>query len=781
MASIRKRRLRLYCSLSHRASVAVLTSCILLTGGCQFLALSKEAYLERGNKLAAEGNDDEAALQYRKAMQKDARYGEAHLRFGHVLIKQNKNEEAYHSFNQAVALMPESEEAQTALGRTALHLLLGNPQRPAVFYQAVERVSKKLLAKNPQSFEGLRLQGFLSMADSKPGQAIAFFQKSLQLRPNEPQVTTVLVQNLLIEQRDGEAEKLARESLASIKDYGALYDTLYSMYIRSGRTAEAEQLLKSKITNNPTQAFYVVQLADHYQGQKKVKEVEDLLNGFVADEKRYPSARLEAGDFHRRSGMLEKAAALYQKGADSDQFRRKEYLQRLAGVRMEQSRNAEASSILDTILTESPNDSDAISSRASLRMATGKPEAMKKALEEFASLAQKKPDDEQVRFLLAGAYRQLGQVDKARVTLQELIKRNPASRQPLREMADIAIRARRADEALQYAEHLIEIDPNDVSSRLVRTSAWALQRRFGDVRAELRRITAEHPDLAEAWLQMATLNMEEKNYAEAERVLLRYYQPGSTTLPVLRRLVTLHLLRGQPQKALALLREKTKLPESPDFRVLLASTAAQAGDVDLALATVQKLTADFPETADHWTALGEIYLRQGLLDQSITSLRRAREAAPGDPHPAALLGSALGQAGRYTEAVAVYRQSLQLKPDDPLLMNNLAWHLALTGSNLDEATTFAEKALQKAPENSHFTDTIGMIYLKSKKLDGALRTLLGVVRKEPLNPEFRTHLAMVLIAQNQPQQARTELETALRNRPSAVDEKQIQELLRSLR
>jgi len=751
----------------------------LLTDGCQ-LSSSKESYLERGNALATNGKYDEAALQYRKAIQKDPRYGEAYFRLGGVFVTLNKPEEAHSALSQAVELMPGSEEAKVSLGRIALSKLIRSPQRPLILYQTVDKISKQLLQANRNSFEGLRLRGFLAMMDSQSIEAIDSFRKALKAKPDDPEITTVLVQNLLADKQDAEAETLARESLTSIKNYGALYDTLYSVYINSGRAVEAERLLKLKIANNPGQAFYVVQLAEHYLGQKKTKEAQDLLNDLTADEKGYPGAKLDVGDYYRRCGRLEEAAVLFQKGLDSDRDHSKEYLQRLSGIRIEQGRAQEASAILDTIIKETPDNSEAQSSRASLRMATGKPEEMKKALETFTSLVQQKPDNAQFRFLLARAYRELGQTDKARAALSEILKLNPGDRQALREMADIAIRAQRADEAMRYAERLIEINPNDISTRLVRTAAWALQRRFNDVRGELRRITQEYPDMPEAWLQMATLNIEEKHYAEAERILLRFYQPGKNILPALRRLVTLYILQGQPQKSLALVREEAKHSDNPEIRILLASTATQAGDLELALATVQRLSSDFPLNPEHWTALGDIYLRKNMTDQAIASFQKAQQVAPTDPLLSARLGSTLGQAGRYQEAVTVYRQSLQQKPDDPLLMNNLAWHIALSGSNFDEAIALSQKALQKEPENLQYADTLGMIYLKLNKLDNALPALRGIVRKEPTNPEFRTHLAMVLIAQDQPGKAKAELEIALKSHPSALEERQIVELLRSL-
>lgn len=756
-------------------------SLTLVNAGCGILATSKEVHLERGNKLSNEGKFIDASLEYRKALQKDPRYGEAFLRLGELLSKQEKFQEAFSALSQAAEIMPESEEAQVALGRIAFTAFITSPNRPLVLYKAVEKVSNRLLESSPTSFEGLRLKGLLLMADTKSDEAIETFRRALQTKPNDPEVVSILIQNLLIEKKDDEAEKLGRESLPYMKQYGPLYDSLYGIYMKSGRLAEAEEILKTKVSNNPAQELFMIQLAEHYQGQKREQDVRTVLEKLTADSKLYPDGRLSAGDFYRRTGRFDEAVLEFEKGLAAGGPSRKVYLEHLAGTRMEQGRIQDAIRLLDTILKEFPDDFAAQSARASLRMATGSPEELNQGLETFKSLAARNPDDEQVRLLLARAYRAVGQTEQARNTLLGLLKKNPRHREAVREMADVAIRAARADEALQYADRLVESQPKDVSSRLVRTAAWALQRRFGEVRTELRQIAQEYPNLPEVQLQLATLAMEERNFVEAERILLRLHRSDQSSMPALRRLVTLYAMLGQPQKAVVLTQEEVTRSSSPEARALLASAAAQAGDLDLALATTERLSADFPKNPDHWGSSGELYVRQGSHEKAIASFKKAQQAEPGNPIWSARLGSALGLAGRHGEAVAAYRESLKLKPEEPLFMNNLAWHLAMAGTNLEEALNLSQSAQRKEPTNLAYADTLGLVYLKLNKLDIARQTLQTVVAKDPANPEWRTSLASVLIAQGERQPAKAELEKALQLRPSPSQEKEIRAKVNSLR
>ena len=127
-----------------------------------------------------------------------------------------------------------------------------------------------------------------------------------------------------------------------------------------------------------------------------------------------------------------------------------------------------------------------------------------------------------------------------------MLQRDPSNRQALRELADLSIRNQKPGDALQYAERLLQLEPNNVGAQLVRTSAWALRGRFGEVRSELRRITTETPGLEEAWLQMATLDIDQKNYVEAEQILRKLYKPGQSDVRPVKALAALYVSSGHP-------------------------------------------------------------------------------------------------------------------------------------------------------------------------------------------------------------------------------------------
>jgi cytochrome c-type biogenesis protein CcmH/NrfG len=103
-----------------RACIALFA--LICFSGCGWNPFgSKEEYVRRGRDFAAQGKLDDAIFQFRKALQKDPKYGEAYLRLGQLLKKRNMTGEAFYSLSRAVEFMPasQSQEAKVELGRIA--------------------------------------------------------------------------------------------------------------------------------------------------------------------------------------------------------------------------------------------------------------------------------------------------------------------------------------------------------------------------------------------------------------------------------------------------------------------------------------------------------------------------------------------------------------------------------------------------------------------------------------------------------------------------------------
>src|SRR5260370_39593572 len=79
-----------------------------------------QAYLEKGNVLYRAGKYEEALLNYQKAIQKDARFGEAYFRIGIAQLHKGNNSGAYRSLFTANTLLPDRLDVRALLADLTL-------------------------------------------------------------------------------------------------------------------------------------------------------------------------------------------------------------------------------------------------------------------------------------------------------------------------------------------------------------------------------------------------------------------------------------------------------------------------------------------------------------------------------------------------------------------------------------------------------------------------------------------------------------------------------------
>ena len=229
---------------------------------------SARHYLDQCTRAAAAGKDNEAILNFEKALRKNSQSGQAYLQLGLVFKRESNLRKAYSALAQAVELLPDSDpdsnNARVALADVALTIYLADNTRPLAMYDQINSVATKLLAENPQSFDGLRLKGDLALLNEHGDQARDWLQKANQVKPMQSNVILPLVESLFGNNQPEEAEKLALQLIAVEKTNSAAYDALYLFYATHNQNADAEKILQLKVENNPGDARPRLQLAEHY-------------------------------------------------------------------------------------------------------------------------------------------------------------------------------------------------------------------------------------------------------------------------------------------------------------------------------------------------------------------------------------------------------------------------------------------------------------------------------------------------------------------------------------
>lgn len=765
--------------VTSQGTISLLALSLLLLPACGWNPLaSKENYLARGNARLEEGKFGDAVIEYRKAVQKDPNFAEAYYRMGLALERDGKPAEAFAAYRQATELAPEHPEALTRAAELALTRYLADPRRPRALYDLIDQAAEKLLERDPNSFDGNRFRGHLALGDGKPEVALEAFRKALAAQPNEPRATTALFECLRQLGRNAEAEQTALALIEARPTFAPIYDLLYAHYRDTKRDELAGRILERKIKNNPDNGFFVIQLAEHKLSLGRTSEAEALVEELTAASDVSADTLRDAGDHYARRRQFDKALALYRRGVAAHPDRANEFRNRMVELQLAAGRLEEASQTLDEVLAADPKAHHARSARASLRMARGSPQEISTAVEEFRALVQEQPENLDFRMNLARALRAAGRSEEAQQQLLEVVRRNGNHVEALRELAQIRIANQEAELALQYAEQVLALAPQDPAARLVRTAAWALQGQYARIRPELERLAREFPNLPEVAFQRGLLELAEKRFDQAEKIFRAQYKPGSPDVRPLKGLVEVAFARDNAAQALALVEQEIKAHgETRERLELLAQTAGRAGRLDTARSAWDRLAAADPNNPAILTALGVVANAQGDRAEALRRLEEAAAAAPGAAQPLATLAAVYYEAGERRKAIELYRKALTLDPENAVLQNNLAYALAEEDADLPQALELARRVTQRFPDQPQFLDTLGYVYLRQGQTQAAIQAFRALVAREPKTPGFRIHLAMALLEAGDRAAARTELEQALKLDPSPAERDRAEALL----
>ena len=741
-----------------------------------------QRYVDQGNKFFKKNLYKEAGIMYRKAIAKSPLYGESYYRMGLTDMKLGGLGEAVQMFRRAKDLQPENTDAKVQLAMIFVYAATQNAKQAEQLLTEASTWVDEILAKDPNSFDGLRLAGQIALLKGDFKTAMAQLAHANQLKPNSPDVVLVYFQALERNDQKDTAEKLIRDLIAHDKTFGTAYDYLYYQYMIDKRPDDAERILKLKVENNPKSSNYLLQLATHYAlpGMNRRADMDAVIRT-MTDEKQFPDGHLMAGDFYFfRLREYELAKHQYEAGITALPKDKAVYQKRLVELYTTNGSNAQANELVGTLLKENPKDSDAIAMRAALLLTTGKKEQVDQAATDLQSLVSKNPTNHLLRFNYARALLAQGKFEPARLQLEDALKTRPDFITARELLARVYLVKQDAAKALQTADDLLLLDPKNLTGHLTRSAALLALKDVDKAREELEVVKKLFPDNPDARYQIGLLAWQDKDYKRAEQTFGSLYRDNHDSRGLMGITETLAAQNRLDDAIKELDKAVAEKPDRQDLKLVRANFYVRAQRYDDAIATFKGLLEKNPSSADLMFRLGETYRRKGDINVAADMFRKSSKAAPNSTYPLLQLGLILETIGPVDQAKAVYEQILKLDPNNAVTLNNLAYRKAEDGQDLDAALTMAQHARQIAPNSTAMADTLGWIYIKKNLSADAERIFKDLVDKEPTNSTFHYHYGLALKQKGDKPSARREFESALKNKPSKDEVGKIQDELARL-
>jgi len=761
----------------------------------------KQQYLDSGNKYFDHGRYKQASIQYQNAIKIDRKFGPAYYKLALVDMKMQPPQYggAIHQFRRAKELLEGNQAYQEEFKDTLIQLseldLRFLAAKDKTILTDVENYCEILFKKDPNSFEGFRLTGDLNYTkyaqagDAGPTVANAFldaamenYRKADAVKPGDVGVSMQIGKILEQQKHYAEAEPYFRKAIDKDKAFSIGITNLYRLYMVEQKTADAEQLLKEAIQNNPKTPEYLERLAYHYGALGRRDDMLNVLAQIKGHAKDFDAVYRVVGDFYLRTGDAESALREYREGIQKDSKHKSVYQHDVIQVLLRQGKRAEAAEVNNEILKENPKDADAKSLAATFLLDQGD---VNNALTQLQAVVITSPDNAVAHFELGRAYLASGRPDareSARQQFEKAISLQPNLLQPRLGLAELQVMHGEYEAALDSVQTILQRDPGNVNARVIQSQALLGQKKFGDSDSLLASMLKSNPSSPDVYYQVGTAALAEGKLKEAEAAFQRAYELNPANPKSLLGMVEAEIQQGQPDKAMSILQgEANKAPNRLDILLLMGTTAQREGKFQDSLTyftrVLNGLDKKSKTRADLYLQIANTYRLAGDRDNSIANLLKAREILPDNEIVLRDLGVVMDQAGRRAEARQAYEACLVVNPNNPEVLNNLAYLMAETNADLDMALNHAQKAKGLSPSTPEISDTYGWILLKKGLTEQAIPVFQDLVTRVPTNSSYRYHLAKAYAQKGDNAKAATELREALKHSPPHEEQQEIQDLL----
>lgn len=669
-----------------------------------------EARAKRGNYFLLVQPDpmiDQAEEEAREILERDPNYIEGHILRASILAARNRpQEEILAVLNRAIEIDPNRVESYLSLAR------FYEQRRDA---QRTEEAHRRAIAVNDRSGLAHSEYGKFLMRQNRREEAEVELRRAVEVEPESRDMRFVLASFYLITRQFDRAEEAYRGLAELDRGRPEGRSVLADFYSSVGRYDDALNIYRELATSTP----------DYMRARYRIAEIL-MQRGDVTGATREVNSVLETNERDVQALMLRARIRLQNNETnaaieDLQNVLNLEpdslpglYFMSEASLRAGQIERARTfagdlerfyPNYLPAKLLQVQVNLAARDANTALRLVNDLLQRLQTATPDQQNTAQLIVELRSKALATRGSIQSaLGNVPAARRDLEMVRDASPNDPNAHVNLARLAVRENRADQAIQSFNRALELDPTNFDALSGVIIIAAAQNRMQDAHARIDAALAAQPNSAPLhFLKAQAFAYGDAARAEAE--LRRTLELDQNYIPAYFALSGLYVNTQQHDRAIA---EYRQIAER---RPTDASPYAMMGIVEESRGNREAATQNF------------------------------REALTRDPNA----GTAAGV----------------------IASNNLAWAAAEHGiGNLDEAIRLAQAVVQRYPNEPGFADTLGWVYYKKQLFAAAVEQLrratsMAASRNQD-SASYRYRLGMALIGAGDRMGARRELEQALR-------------------
>ncbi|PWT84033.1 MAG: hypothetical protein C5B58_05415 [Acidobacteria bacterium] len=649
--------------------------------------------------------------------------------------------------------------------------------RQGNFEEAKTRVLAEL-DRSPSSLDGYNLLGIIEGEQRHYSNALAAFQKALQLAPNSTQTHNNLGNLYLAQKNFGLAEREFRavlrldpknrdgnynlgvlqmakgspaEAIPSFerirpKDLATSFN-LIRAYLQSKRTPEALRIateLSAENVNDVQLHFSLgVLLASEKQYKQALLELEKadaLQPGTFEILYNLGQAFLLNNEYLKAELPLTRALKLKPESSET--------LYLLAQVYTDESRPLDALDLLVRAHRIAPENTDIMFLMAQISISQKYFEDAIPLLEKGLQIAPQRTD---IRAALGESYYKSGKIDKAIEEFKKLIEIEPSARA----YAFLGLSHTflgRFDEAKEDFQNGLKLDPHNNFCLFHLGYIAKLQGHSAAADAAFQRVLRSDPDFRDALLELADLRIEGKRFLEAEHLLRKYVQVSSNPATGYYKLAMVERRLHETAAAdrdLAQFQSLSKgvsissypyenLFDYLDNRSKLDPSVRNQQDLAELIEQMKK----HPDQPYVLYPLAEAYLKSGKIDEARSTIAKLDKVSSGNFRTLAATGVLLARYHLYDEAIQHFQAAQQANPASNEVSFDLANAYFRKGLYSEALDTALQVSAEGRKDDSYLA-LLGDIYAHMGDTARAMDIYRSAINRSPDNDQYYLSLSLL--------------------------------------
>ncbi len=700
--------------------------------GCE--AQDPERYIAEGKVFFAQGELENARVQFQNALQLNPELAEAYYSLALVAEQQQNWGRMIRNLADTVTIDPVHLPAQIRLGQ--FYLLGGEYDKAAKQVQII-------LAVNPQNITAQLMQAAIDLKQENNTEAIKKIEQVLAKKPYFSAAIALKVTYLTIEKRKTEALKILNEGVQhnpgdrdlrllkirldvdskqfdkAISEYHYLLDkypeqdslrfSLVDLLLSLDRQNGAEQLLQQVILKQAGNIALKLKLVELIK-QRAPKQAEKLLKKYMANSAESVELKFQLAEMYISDARTEAAENILQQ-IISESVNSATTLAakvKIAHIALQQDEKLKARLLLAEVLAEDANYSDALLLRAGLRLKMRDAEG---AIADLRIVHANRPSSEQVLSLQAQAYVLKGEKEVAESYWRKVLAVNPSNIIAITQLTKALIIRKDYVQAENLLAKAMENNPENISITEFLIQLGVVKKDWQGVDKAIARLKQQEKGVLPAVMWSARMAERQQQYDKAIRLYKGLLNKTPDNRTVLYHALALAYIESkQWVEAEQLLKQQIRGMPTDIYAYFLLVRVYQ--NLNKPLATEQTYLAGlnvFEGNLPLMNELAKFYIVQK----------------------------------DYAKSINIYKKIIEKYPNNNAIANNLADLLITYQGGDSKSTKLAQKLVLrfKNSPNAIIQDTYGWVQLKRGHTKEALKALKKSVRSIPNNARVLYHLA----------------------------------------